>query len=375
MSRILLANHETSTTSILTSLLKTEGYKVIAADAPAAVSDILKEQEFALSVIGVAKDNNQDLQLLQVLRKDHPKVPVVVLTDAGGASAESLVALKPFACIEKPLKLDNLMSAVQQAVDFDASEDADINMNLQLETNSLLEGIVAESPTMKNVCAMASRVAATDVAVLITGEAGNGKSLMASSVHNLSNRSGAFIAVDCDDSRAESQLFGAPGSPGAIEKAANGTLLFRNVDGLDARVQQKLSHVLKERSFLKPGTNKETPLTARIMASTDKDLSGLVDKGEFSDTLHKQIKVIVIDIPPLRSRHMDIMPTVRMALRSAVGDNAALPSMDGELSAILEGYAWPGNSKQILTVMEDAVKKSKGSKITRAHLPAAILKG
>lgn len=375
MSRILLANHEASTTSILTSLLKTEGYRVVAAETHASVAELLGAQDFSLSVVGITREKEEDIQLLKSMRSDHPRVPIVVLTDAGAGEGDTLTALKPFACIEKPLKLDVLMSAVQRAVDYDASNDEGINLNLQLETSYEFEDIVAESPAMKSVCAMASRVAGTDVAVLITGEDGNGKSLMASCIHRHSQRSAAaFVPIQCSDSRAETMLFGAPGEAGALEQANGGTILFRNVDGLDARVQHKLSTALKDRSFLKPGTNKATPLNARVITSTDKDLGALVKQGTFSDALYKHVKVIVIDIPPLRSRHTDVMPTVRLALRKVVGDKSTLPTLDSDLNTILEAYPWPGNTKEVISVMEDAVKKSKGGKLTRTHLPPKVVK-
>jgi DNA-binding NtrC family response regulator len=366
MSRILLVSSEKGTLSILTNLLKTEGYKVVATQDPQKAKDMISSEDFNLMIASVNVD--ADLDLITLARAKQPAMPVVAITKTGGGDvAGAVVKLKPFACIEKPLKVDQLLATVQKAVDFnDAALTENVNLNLQLETCYQFEQIVAESPAMRSVCDMLNRVAPTDITVLISGETGTGKEAIARTLHLHSRRKDKpFTVVDCAKAAADSTMFAVGGT---LEASNGGTVFLRHVETLPLGLQERLLKTLQDRKL--PGT--DNAVDVRVVASVTGNPDQALGKGAFSSGLYKFLKVIVIKVPPLRERKDDIMPTVRMALRRIVGENKALPSLDQKVVKALEAYSWPQNSDTVEAVLSSALKKSQDGRIMLECLPPDI---
>ena len=373
MSRILLASSEKSTSAILTKLLKTEGYKVVVVSEEAKAIEQLKAEEFNLLVTTVGRGPDADafINVIRASRASRPAMPVIAIYESdGGKTAARLADLQLFAAMEKPLKVDKLVSSVQKAVDQqDASLAENVNLNLELETCYQFENIVAESPAMKSVCDMISRVAATDVTMLISGEKGTGKGLIAHAIHSNSRRKAKPISVvNCSGPNAESFLFAL----GGIEKANGGTLFLQGIDEIPFAVQKPLLQCLQDRRINKPGTSLSVPLDVRIIASATGNLQPLVAAGKFLPELFKLIKVIFIQLAPLRERKQDIMPTMLQILRRKVGEGKALPVLEPELAEIFQKYEWPGNVSEVESVLDYALKSAAGGRITKACLPEAV---
>lgn len=376
MSQILLVNSETKTLKILTNLLKTEGYTIVSTQETAKARELLGAERFNLMICNVGKGSAPELELLKESRSKHPQTAVVVITESGDEeTAAKATELGVFACIQKPLKVDRLLTSVQKAVDYADSEAAKtVNVNLQLETSYRFPGIVAESPAMKSVCDMISRIAGTDVTVLVTGELGVGKEIIARTIHGHSKRKDKqFVRVDCSDPNAESALFGVAGQKSALESAVGSTLFFSEINGLQLSVQEKLAKSLRERKIDIPGANKSVPLDARIIASTSKNLEQSAAQGSFNGDLYKFLRIIVIKIPPLRSRKQDIVPIARQELEKVGREEGRSAIMAPEVYPAFEQYAWPGNVDEIRRVLSAALKRAEDGRITVKHLPSEIV--
>jgi DNA-binding NtrC family response regulator len=247
-------------------------------------------------------------------------------------------------------------------------------------------GIVAKSPKMQNVIDLARRVAKVDATVLITGESGVGKERIARLVHDESTRAaGPFVAINCGaitETLLESELFGhARGAftgassdrPGLFEAANHGTLLLDEIGEISSGMQVKLLRVLQEREIRRVGENKNRPVDVRVLATTNRDLTHGVEDGGFRQDLYYRLKVVELDVPPLRDRREDILPLARVLLADAAD------RMGRKISAIvpqaadqLLRYDWPGNVRELENAMERAVALARGRRVSLEDLPEEV---
>lgn len=375
MSKILLACHEKSTSDILTKLLKTEGYRVHAfSDLSQAMASV-SSGGINLIITMAAENFDPELKIIKLALEKAPGIPVIAITEPNNHQLREMAEkCKPYALIEKPLKVDLLLTTVQQAIDFaDKALTENVNLNLQLEKIYQFENIIAESPAMKSVCDMISRVAGINVTILLTGASGTGKREIAETIHANSPRANnQFIIVDCNKGTSDADLFGTESQPGALELAAGGTILFREIGALALPAQNKLVQAMKDGNLACSGKN-DVSVDVRFIATSSENLEQLTHKGSFSPDLFKMIKVILIKILPLKDRPQDIMPTIRQILQKKVGKGRPLPGLDPDIIPVLEKYSWPRNIDDIEQVLDEILPGISGNKITKSSLPARIL--
>jgi len=247
-------------------------------------------------------------------------------------------------------------------------------------------GIVARSPAMKRLVDLARRVAKVDSTVLVTGESGSGKERIARLVHEESTRaSGPFIAVNCgaiSESLLESELFGhARGAftgathdrPGLFESANGGTLLLDEVGEVSPGMQVKLLRAIQEREIRRVGENKNRKVDVRIIAATNRNLSAEVTGGAFRQDLYYRLKVVELNVPPLRERREDILPLARALLAgSALWMKRKISGLTPAATDQLVRYAWPGNVRELENAMERAVALSPGTRVEFDDLPEEV---
>ncbi len=374
MSNILLAIDENTTAGILKRILKTEGYKPVSVSEIQEASELLETEKFNLVVYSANSEWDSSLEVLEVANRKNPNMPVLVIVEQSEEELSSKVqAYEPFAMLSKPLKIDELMSKVQQAVDFsDESLSESVNLNLQLEGFYRFGEVVAESQTMKNVCDMVNRIAATDVPVLIAGEHGTGRRLLANVIHKESQRSGrALRQVECNAESAD-KLLGKTETSSDFEEANGGTLVLSDIEGLPLDSQSRLTDCLKE-SKLTTQDGRAVQFNVRIIATVGNNAETLAREGKLDPELYKFLRVIFIRIPPLRKRPKDVLATVRHIFRSRVGENAALPGLEPEAVTALENYDWPGNVSEMEEVIDSALKNmGENNRISLQDLPAEI---
>jgi len=247
-------------------------------------------------------------------------------------------------------------------------------------------GIVANSPAMYNVIQLTKRLADVDSTVLITGESGVGKGVIARLLHENGSRKGyPFVKVNCGaipENLIESELFGyesgavtgsrREGKKGLFETADKGTIFLDEISELPLNLQVKLLQVIQEREIVRVGGVESIPINVRIIAATNKDLLTLVNEGKFREDLYYRLNVVPINIPPLRERPEDIIPMIRIFLNENNKKMKEHKEIDSKAIAILIKYPWPGNVRELQNIIERLVITTKGSTILPQNLPSFI---
>ncbi len=386
MARVLLVDDEPSILSVLGTLLKAEGYEVVAALGGEKARDLLKSERFDLMVSDIRMSPINGMDLLRLAHDEHPAMPVIMLT-AYGSVETAIEALKlgAFDYVTKPFKVDELLITVQRALDYSNALSENANLKAQLGTRYQLENIVAESPAMQNVCEMIKRVAPTDATVLIYGESGTGKELVAKAIHASSHRKDKkFLAVNCAallEPLLESEMFGhvkgaftgaSSNKEGLFEAACGGTIFLDEIGSMPLSIQGKLLRVLQEKEVRRVGSNENVSIDARVIAATNTRLETLLKENLFREDLYYRLSVIPLEIRPLRERPEDILPLVYHVLKQETPNGATPSTISPEVAAILESHSWPGNVRELENAIRHAMTFARDSVITPEVLPPKI---
>lgn len=386
MARVLLVDDEPSILSVLSTLLKAEGYDVVSALGGEKAKEVLDAETFDLMVTDIRMSPINGMDLLRLAHEQHPSMTVIMLT-AYGSVETAIEALKlgAFDYVTKPFKVDELLITVQRALDYSAALNENADLKAQLGTRYHLENIVAESAAMQNVCDMIQRVAPTDATVLVYGESGTGKELVAKAIHASSQRSEKrFLAVNCaalPEPLLESEMFGhvkgaftgaSANKEGLFEAACGGTIFLDEIGSMPLAIQGKLLRVLQEKEVRRVGSNENVAVDARVIAATNTRLEDMLKEGNFREDLYYRLSVIPIEIKPLRERPEDILPLVYHVIQQETPGGATPPSVSAEVAGILETYAWPGNVRELENAIRHAMTFAKDAVITPDVLPPKI---
>lgn len=387
-SRILIVDDEPSIRRILQVAFEKVGYvPLVAEDAEQAVA-IVKSEELDCVVTDVTMPGRSGYELLREIKAGFPSLPVVIIT-AYGTIPQAVQAIRDgaFEYVTKPFDLEVLKKVVANALSTGHREGPVARAGRKAAPPK--GQFIAVSEPMKQVYEMACQVADSRATVLITGESGVGKEVMAKLIHKASPRSEkSFVAVSCaalPESLLESELFGyekgaftgAVGSKaGRFELADSGTLFLDEIGEIPMSIQVKLLRVLQEREFERLGASKPTKVDVRLVTATNRDLKQAVDAGIFRLDLLYRLQVVELHIPALRERVEDIEPLASMFLAKYAADNGR-PCLEicPEALKVLQGYAWPGNVRELENTMERAVVlSSQNDKVlTERMLPGFIL--
>ncbi len=372
---ILIVEDDQDLREALCDTLALAGYEALgAADGPAALA-MLDKRRVGLVVTDVQMQPMDGHALLREIRAAHPYAPVMLMT-AYGMIDKAVEAMRAGACtyLTKPFEPDRLLAEVARymlsAQPADGSE------------------MIAEDPRMKEVLDLARKVAATNATVMITGESGCGKEVMARFIHRNSPRADkAFVAINCaaiPENLLESTLFGyekgaftgaAQSHAGKFEQAQGGTLLLDEISEMSLPLQAKLLRVLQEREVERVGGHKAIPLDIRVVATSNRDMGEIVMRGDFREDLFYRLNVFPLELPPLRERSLDIVPLARH-LVSRLGVALGRPGIDLSpvAAAQLTQYAWPGNIRELENVIQRALILAPGGTLEPDGLllPASV---
>ena len=335
---------------------------------------------------------NEDGMKLIARAKSLSHPPVCILMTAYGSEELAVEAMKRGAddyVAKGRLQIDELEMRIARALKQQNLEVENVSLRKQLEAKFGLENIIGESPAMAEIFELVRQVAPTRATVLVLGESGTGKELIARAVHQLSPRAQQpFVAVHCAalaPTLLESELFGHEKGAftgaherriGRFEQAQGGTLFLDEIGEIDATLQVKLLRFLGERTFERVGSNKTLSADVRLVAATNQHLEALVKTGKFREDLFFRLRVVEIELPPLRARTGDIPLLAQGFLREFAKENGkAVNDFTADAVEALLKYAWPGNVRELRTAIEHAVVLSRGERISLRDLPAAVRDG
>ena len=362
MSRdILIVDDESDIRSLLAGILVDEGYEPReAADSDSALGAIsVRRPNLVVLDIWLQGSRLDGLEVLDRIKAEHPDLPVVMISGHGNIeTAVSAIKRGAYDFIEKPFKSDRLLLLVERAMEAAALRRE--NEELRLRAGSSLE-LIGVSSAVQQIRQAVERVAPTSSRVLITGQAGVGKEVVARLIHDSSRRSdGAFVVLNCanmEPNRMEPELFGvlpgsngsgAQGKVGAFERAHNGTMLLDEVADMPIETQGKIVRVLQEQTFERKGGGPRVEVNVRVVATTSRDLTAEIEAGRFREDLFYRLNVVPIRMPPLRERRDDIPVLVRHFIkRSAETSGIAVREIGEDALAALQAYDWPGNVRQL----------------------------
>lgn len=387
MARILLVDDEPSILNVLSTLLRSEGHEAVPVRVGDKALELVRNEHFDLMISDVRMSPMDGIELLKQVRKERPNLAVIMLT-AYGSVETAVEAMKEgsFDYVTKPFKVDELLITVQRALQYQHVLNENVELKAQLQSRQRFGSVVAESPAMRKVCEMIGRVAPTDATVLILGESGVGKEVVAKAIHAQSLRKTKnFLPINCaalPEPLLESELFGhmkgaftgaTSSKDGLFEAAGGGTIFLDEIGTMPLNLQAKLLRVLQDRTVRKVGGTENKSIDVRILAATNDRLEKLISEGKFREDLFYRLSVIPIEIAPLRERPEDIMPLVEHVMRRELGPNAKLPSIEADAGLAIEQYGWPGNVRELENAIRHAITFSRDGKITKAELPAKML--
>ncbi len=381
--KILIVDDEPDQRELLKGFLENQGYDVLcAADGREAISLFRKEPIQVVLLDQRMPDMNGE-EVLEKIKEINPLVRAMMITAYGAVNtAVNVMKLGADDFLEKPVDLSVLLEKIQ-TLEQKISVEEDVNeVEDSVSLSSLPINIVAESPEMKEVLSMARRVADTPWSVLIRGETGTGKELMARLIHLLSPRSdGPFVEVNCaaiPENLFESELFGHEKGAftgavsrrrGKFEMAREGTLFLDEIGELPPALQPKLLRALQEKKICRVGSEKDLETDVRVIAATNRDLKKLAEKGSFREDLYYRLNVFEIDIPPLRNRKQDIPALVKFFMERY---STRPMELSPEAMDILIKYPLPGNVRELEHIVQRAVTLSRGRVIKPMDLPPEI---
>jgi len=381
---ILVVDDEPAMRLLLSSVLKDEGHDVTAAASGEEALQLIARRHYHLLLTDLKMPGISGLDLLERVKRDDPGTAVIILTAFG--TVEGAVEAMRMGAVHyllKPLaNPEELRLSVRRVFAEQRVTDEATTLRQATEAVFPFGEIVAGGGKMQAALELGRSVAPTDATVLITGETGTGKELMARAIHHWSPRAGhSFVAVNCAalaESLLESELFGhEKGSftgavsqrRGRFELAHGGTLFLDEVGEMTHALQSKLLRVLQEGTFERVGGTKTVTVDVRVITATNRDLQRLVAERVFREDLYYRLSVFPILLPPLRERPADILPLADHVLRQASGRfGKRIVGFAGEVPALLQGYAWPGNIRELQNVIERAVILCREERINSAHL-------
>ncbi|MEI8096191.1 MAG: sigma-54 dependent transcriptional regulator [Spirochaetales bacterium] len=387
---ILVVDDEKNIRDGLSRALELDGYEVLTAEDGKYAQEVLAKRRVDLVLTDLKMPRVGGEELLKHIAGTQPNLPVIVLTGHGTVE-NAVVAMRhgAYDFLTKPVHLDRLSMLVKRALESRVLvlEHQALKEEVEkLEKKRKFAQLIGKSAPMQRVYELISQVAATRASVLITGESGVGKELVADAIHNLSDRRGGpFIKTHCaalSETLLESELFGhekgsftgAVGQKkGRFELAHTGTIFLDEIGEINPSVQVKLLRVLQERSFERVGGEKPLDVDVRVIAATNRDLKKEIAAGRFREDLYYRLNIVNIHIPPLRERKDDIpLLTATFLSELAAENNRTIEGIDTKARIALSNYSWPGNVRELRNCIESAVVLSKGTIVTLEDLPPQV---
>jgi two-component system response regulator AtoC len=384
---ILVVEDEPLQRRLIKENFEREGYAVFDAASGAGALDLVRAHSFEVAVVDYKLSAETGVDVIREILKEDPLVtPIVVTAFANVENAVEAMRKGAYDYIVKPIDFEKFLLVVERALERHKLRREVEILRSSLEERFNARNFIFASSRMEEVARLVSRSARSEATVLISGETGTGKDLVAKTIHFSSPRKdGPFLAVNIPslpETLVESELFGAEKGAytgaggrkiGKFEAASGGTIVLDEIGDLSPAVQVKLLRVLQEREFYRLGSSTPVRSDVRIIAATNRDLEKAMKEGTFRADLYFRLNVVRIDVPPLRTRKEDVPPLVdHFIAKYAAREGKTIEGVSREAMAALLRYPYPGNVRELENVVERAVVFAEGSSLTLADLPVFL---
>ena len=387
---ILIVDDEKAQRDILQTILSREGYRAaLAASGQEALAE-LKQGEFDLILTDLKMQGMSGMDLMEKVLQDNPHQCIIIMTAHGTIdSAVEATHKGAFNYLQKPLDREHLLFTLKRASEHVALLRENSALHRKLDETTSIQGIIGDHPKIKEVFRVVNKIAPTGSTVLVYGESGTGKELVARAIHDRSPRSSKpFFAINCaaiPDALIESELFGhekgsftgaSSKELGLFEAATGGTVFLDEIGEMNVSLQAKLLRAIQEKEIRRVGGKVNIPVDVRIVAATNRDLEGEIKKGQFREDLFYRLNVIRITLPPLRERGSDIVTLADFFVKKySLATGMPVTGISKPALKLLMNYSWPGNVRQLESIIERGVLMAEGSSITPEDLPAEVHTG
>ena len=381
---ILIADDDDAHRIMLTTLLTGWGYRTFEADDGSTAIEMVKKRPFDLILMDIRMVKVSGLEALEAIKGINPSIPVIVVT-AYSSVETAIDAMKKgaYEYLTKPLDFEEMRMKMEQAMDHSRLKQENLLLRELIGERFDTRNIIGKSPVMVRLLETTSKAAASDATVLVTGESGSGKEVIAGAVHfNSSRRDNPFIKLNCaaiSEGLLESELFGHEKGAftGAIRRregrfiqASHGTLFLDEISEMSMGMQAKLLRVIQEKELNRVGGEAVLTVDVRLIAATNRDLLSEVQKGNFREDLYYRLNVITLKVPPLRQRREDIPLLAEHFLRLFCERNSKeVKGFTPQAMDRMIRYGWPGNIRELMNTIESAVVLSGSEYLTEDILP------
>jgi len=387
-TEILVVDDESIVRESLHDWLDSVGYKVITAESAEEALRIIQKKKIKIMLADLIMPGMNGIELMKRAREIVPTISTVIIT-AHGTIQTAITAIREGAYdyVEKPFCPEKVELLIKNLVDHQNLIEENISLRRKVEDRYRFEGIIAKSPKMLKIFELIKTIAPTTATVLVIGETGTGKEVIARAIHHQSQRrTKPFIATSCaalPESLLESELFGhEKGSfTGAVERkkgkfeaADKGTLFLDEIGEINANTQVHLLRALEDKKITRVGCNEEIEVDVRFISATNRDLRTMVKQGDFREDLYYRLNVVKIELPSLKDRKEDILPLAEHFLKKYTEENSKnIKKFSPEVVKFMLNYSWPGNVRELENMIERGVILSKKNSITLDELPQDII--
>jgi two-component system response regulator PilR (NtrC family) len=386
---LLIVDDEASLRDFLSIVFEDEGWRVETAGSVAEARAAVAKNEPDLILCDLMLPDGSGIDLLREVKAGTPSVAVVMIT-AHTSTKSAVEALKAgaFDYIAKPFDIDELKIIVRNAVERKELEDENLHLRTALEERFTFSNIIGRSTRMQEIFSVVQRIAKTNSTVLISGDSGTGKELIARAIHYNSGRRGKFVSINCGalpETLLESELFGHERGAftgairekrGLFHEADRGTIFLDEIGETSTAMQIKLLRVLQDHVVRRVGSNVENQVEVRVIAATNRDLAESIRAGTFREDLFYRINVIPIALPPLRQRREDIALLVEHFItKYSKSMGVPLKKISSDAMRSIEKYHWPGNVRELENVVERMIALEPSDVLTTKSLPEHVLLG
>lgn len=383
--KILIADDDKNLRKVLINELDDHGFEVAETDNGVKAMDLLEKEEHDVLLLDLNMPGVSGMDVLEKIKSLEIPTEVIILTAyATVSTAVDAMKMGAYDYLTKPFQMEKLVTVIEKAYEKKKLLDENLILKSQIKRQSETKSIITKSPLMFEILETVKKFAESDFPVLINGESGVGKELIAKEIHNASRRiDGPFIPINCGaipETMLESELFGHEKGAftgayakklGLLEIANNGTLFLDEIGELSGQLQSKLLRVIESGRFFRVGGTKEMKVDVRFVSATNKDIKKEVETGNFRADLYYRISTLTLNIPPLRDRKDDIPLLVDYIIKG----NAAFKNkkLSKKALEVLMQYSWPGNVRELQNVLYRSLFLAKNDTIEPHDLPVDLL--